>query len=707
MTALPTARQDISITEQRTLHGVGRAAGWLALAIAGEIARLQLIDAGPLVGYQHYKMAGELFAEAPFAATIVVLQGVLAIAGIVRSRIGICEWLRTAYAGWRAAAVAALFVAFAATLSKSLTVLATEILLAALIQGIALATIVLAAAALPAGTLTAIAERVRRLLPEHQENASGGVDRFALVAAGWVALVCALLAFVSYERHPHVPDEVSYLYQARYFAQGLIAMAAPPVREAFDLDLMMYEPSRWYSPVPPGWPALLSLGVLGGVPWLVNPVLNGVNVLLAYVLLRDVYGRRTARWACILLAASPWFVFMGMNFMTHTLSLSCTLLAAVSVARLRRGGNLWWAVLGGAAIGIVSIIRPLEGLAVAMLLGLWVLPARGKLFRFAPVTVLAAVSTIVGALVLPYNKVMTGSATTFPIMAYAEAVYGEGANDLGFGANRGIGWPGLDPFPGHGPADVVINAALNAFQLNIELLGWSVGSLLVIGLLLFSRRVRREDWWMLAAIAVVAGLHSFYWFSGGPDFGARYWYLIIVPCIALAARGIETIEEIARLPAAPRRTTSMDAPHAGYRDSRVTLGALALCAISVAVFIPWRAADKYYHYRLMEPGVERLAREHVFGESLVLVRGKRHPDYMSAGVYNPIDLRAAAPVYVWDRDETVRGAALQAYADRPVWIVDGPSVTGDGFKVAAGPLSSSEALNWRGGIVKDASGGAR
>ncbi|MGI9079037.1 MAG: ArnT family glycosyltransferase [Gemmatimonadaceae bacterium] len=706
MTALSTGRQDISVTEQRTLHGMGSAIGWWALAMIGEIARLQLVDAGPLVGYQHYKKAGELFAEAPVAATIVVMQGVLAIAGIARMGLRIGEWLGTAYPGWRAAAVAALSFAFAATLSKSPAVFATELLLASLIQGIALATIVLAAAALPANTLNALTERVRRLLPENQDNASG-IDRFALMTAAWVVLVCALFAFLSYERHPHVPDEVSYLYQARYFAHGLIAMAAPPVRAAFDLDLMMYEPSRWYSPVPPGWPAVLSLGVLGGVAWLVNPILNGANVLLAYLLLSDVYGRRTARWAGILIATSPWFVFMGMNFMTHTFSLACTLLAAISTARLRRGGSLWWAVLGGAAIGVVSIVRPLEGLAVAMLLGFWALAARGKRFRFAPVAVLAAGSTIVGAAVLPYNKVMTGSSTTFPIMAYADATYGEGVNDLGFGANRGIGWPGLDPFPGHGPADVVINAALNAFQLNVELLGWSIGSLLVIGLLLFSRRVLRQDWWMLAAIAVVAGLHSFYWFSGGPDFGARYWYLVIVPCIALAARGIETLEGLLGSRVGAPTTTSPGAPHAGPRDYRVTLGALGLCAISVAAFMPWRAVDKYYHYRRMEPGVEWLARRHGFGESLVLVRGRRHPDYMSAGIYNPLDLRAAMPVYAWDKDESVRGAALRAYANRPVWIIDGPSVTGDGFRVAAGPLSAQEAVNWKGSAAEDASGGKR
>jgi hypothetical protein len=87
-----------------------------------------------------------------------------------------------------------------------------------------------------------------------------------------------------------------------------------------------------------------------------------------------------------------------------------------------------------------------------------------------------------------------------------------------------------------------------------------------------------------------------------------------------------------------------------------------------------------------------LAEEYDFGRSLVLVRGDSHPDYTSAAVYNPLDLRAPAPVYAWDKDFEVRAAAIRAYADRPVWLVDGPTITGDGYRVAAGPLSAAEAL---------------
>jgi len=112
--------------------------------------------------------------------------------------------------------------------------------------------------------------------------------------------------------------------------------------------------------------------------------------------------------------------------------------------------------------------------------------------------------------------------------------------------------------------------------------------------------------------------------------------------------------------------------------------------------VPWRVTDKYHHYRGMRADIRRLAETHRFGRSLVLVSGQRHPDYASAGIYNPVDLGADAPVYAWDRDEETRRSVVGAFADRPVWLVDGPTVTGRGYRVAAGPLPASE-LMARGG----------
>lgn len=467
---------------------------------------------------------------------------------------------------------------------------------------------------------------------------------------------------------------------ARYFAAGLLDLPIPPVPDAFNLDLMTYEASRWFSPVPPGWPLILAAGVRLGVPWIVNPVLSGISVVLLYVFLRECYSRRTARLAVLLYSVSPWQLFLAMSFMTHTAALAAALAAAVCVGRLRRDPGVRWALAGGAAIGVVSWVRPLEGLIMALLLGFWSLGARGRRWRLAPSATLTLATIVAGAATLPYNRYLTGSARVMPIEAYTDRVFGPGANALGFGANRGLGWSGLDAFPGHGLRDVLANTNLNLSAANIELLGWATGSLVLLGFAVFGGRLRRGDWWMLAVIAIVTSLHHLMWFAGGPDFGARYWYLVIVPCVALAARGIERAEE---------RTAGLSG--SGPRAGAPTAALLALVVGAVLLFLPWRAVNRYYHYRRMEPAPRVLALEHHFGRSLVLVRGNRHPDFASAAIYNPLDLRAPETVFTWDRNAATREAVLAAYEDRPVWILDGPSVTGAGWRIHAGPLSATQA----------------
>ena len=128
-------------------------------------------------------------------------------------------------------------------------------------------------------------------------------------------------------------------------------------------------------------------------------------------------------------------------------------------------------------------------------------------------------------------------------------------------------------------------------------------------------------------------------------------------------------------------------------EARVLAAAGALCLGALLVFAPWRALDKYHDYLQMRPDVRELAAARGFGRSLVLVRGREYPDYASAAIYNPIDLAAPAPVYVHDRNPAVRAAVVRAFADRPVWIIDGPTMTGGAYRVAEGPVAASSLLS--------------
>ena len=263
----------------------------------------------------------------------------------------------------------------------------------------------------------------------------------------------------------------------------------------------------------------------------------------------------------------------------------------------------------GLALGFGSWIRPLDALIAAVLMGLWSLGWGGKRLKSGALAGLVLATAGSGAGTLYYNHLFTGSVTSFPIQAYMDRHYGPNSNAFGFGADPGFPWQ-MDPYPGHGLRDVVVNTNLNLFSVNVELFGWSIGSLLVVALLLFGRGGRGADFGMVFTIVAVIGALSFYWFSGGPDFGARYWYLAIVPLTALTARGIEFLKEL----------LERSGPQGAPDGTRIHLAVVTLCGLTLVNYLPWRAIDKYFHYLGMRPEIGRLAEEYDFRESLVLVR---------------------------------------------------------------------------------------
>src|SRR5262245_50728713 len=419
---------------------------WLGLAIAGQAAALQLIEAGPFVRYQHYRPL-EVLAETPVALAIVALQ-VVAVGVGLRGRLStVFSWVNRHLGWWRVLAVVVFLVPLGAAASRDVTRFAVELVFAAIIGGINLANVILAVTSLPSAALAGL--NAKLLGKQSGESRPNSKWDCAWAGAVLVTVAAGCLNWFCYERHPHVPDEVVYLLHARYFAAGELAMPLPSVPEAFDLDLMMYEADRWYCPVSPGWPAALAVGVWLGAAWLVNPVLAGVCVLLTYRLVRQAYDQGTARLVVLLFCLSPWQLFLAMSYMTHTFALACGLLAAVALLKARDTDRSVWALAAGAAVGMLALIRPLEGLISAAVLGLWTLGIGAKRFRFALVATFVAGALLVGSITLVYNHALTGNPLKFPLTAYTDKYYAEGVNSLGFGPNIGLGW-GLDPFPGHG-----------------------------------------------------------------------------------------------------------------------------------------------------------------------------------------------------------------------------------------------------------------
>ena len=628
---------------------LARSAAWLGLLIAGQAASLQLIDAGPRLHYQHL-VAPDQMPAVPLL--VLAIEGVAVAMALLPSGVSAGRGLR------RAGSFALVLVSLACLVSAAAPsadprAYLLELPLAFGLQLLHLGALVLGVRALPESGPVSPWPRVA---PAREE----GADPWVVGAAAWVVLVSGLLAVTSYERHPHVPDEVAYLYQARLLAAGRLTLPAPPVAEAFEIYLFEHDGERWYPTTTPGWPAILAAGVLAGAPWLVNPVLGGLGILLAFSLLRPLLGASDARAASLLLAASPWYLFTSMSFMTHAATLTAALAAGVALDRSRRTGRWRWVLGAGAACGLGGLVRPVDGLIVAGLLAAATLVLR---LGWPRLVLLASCALVVGSLVLPFNSHLTGDPLTPPLSAYSARYFAPHIEGLGFGPSRGRGWP-LDPYPGHGPRDALINGTLNAFSIQTDLFGWACGSILFAAWAVVRAR-RRIVWTLLAPIVAVFGVYFFYYYSGGPDFGARYWYLMIVPLAGLTVLGLR------------QAAADLAAPVA-----RLAGAAVLLTLAALAAWVPWRAIDKYHHFRGMRADLAQTGFE-AHEAPLVLIRGARFPDYASAAIYNPLDWNAPEPLYAREVDSSTVESLRAAFPGREILYLEGPTVTGRGYSVSS------------------------
>ena len=426
-----------------------------------------------------------------------------------------------------------------------------------------------------------------------------GLHRLSpLVPAALTLVASLLMSLVAFETMPHVEDELAYLFQARTFAGGALTVPAPPtiLQPGLEYYLLEVQNGRWFSVTSPGWPAVLALGVKLGVPWLVNPILAALSVLLAFAVTERLAGRDRADIVALMMGTSPWLVAMAGSFMAHTLTLFLMLLAwwlILRAAEQSRRRDLRLLMAGG-AMGVLFCTRPLEGLIVGGLTGLWLLfGSGGALSQRVRRSLPYAVGCVaIGGLVLVYNHIIAGHALTQPLTAYLDRIWAPGANSYGFGPDVGPkgGWGALDLWPGHSPLEALINTLNMAVSLQFDLMGWPIGSLALVLAFFLWQTPQKEDRLMLAVILVVVGATCFYWFADSYYIGPRYWFLAAFPLFYLSARGYQAIRE--RFP---------DKDHLAFL--RIDAILVFCCVFGLAVFLPWRGATKYHEYGSFNPAV--------------------------------------------------------------------------------------------------------
>jgi hypothetical protein len=380
-------------------------------------------------------------------------------------------------------------------------------------------------------------------------GAASSRARFAVFALALVsALAARLFTRLALRDVPHVMDEVAYVFEAKLMATGHLSAPVALPRAAFNMWFIDDRVAR-FSIFPPGWPAVLAVGVRLGLVFWVNPLIHLATVMVVGRAGARLGGPRLAVGAALLYAASPQAVILAGSLMSHTLvafAASVVTLVLVmlldtdapstkadAIARSRR------MVLGaGVALGIAVTTRPLCALVLALPLFALTL---SRAPRLAP-PILATMAPFVIALGA-FNRALTGSALRFPQSAYFDEhiapanvpffTYGKGCNALGFGH----------------ACDHTVRAAFHGLSAALtgtgdNLRSWSLlvaGPLLVVGvgLALARTSTRKTAVWLVSPALVAFFLYALYW-QAGVCYGARFYHAALPAVVLLVAFGLAT-----------------------------------------------------------------------------------------------------------------------------------------------------------------------
>jgi hypothetical protein len=175
---------------------------------------------------------------------------------------------------------------------------------------------------------------LRQALPR-LANLPDIVGRHPLAISATCFLILAFLSRFAYLATPISQDEYSPWLQAHIFAAGDLSAKLPvelidhlisPIYRGHFFAVNQHN-GELVSTYWPGFALLMAPFAWLGMPWLCNPLIVALNLLLSWRLGRDVFeSQRAAGWVLLLMIASPAVMLNGISFYSMPAHLLCNTL---------------------------------------------------------------------------------------------------------------------------------------------------------------------------------------------------------------------------------------------------------------------------------------------------------------------------------------------------------------------------------------------
>ena len=313
-------------------------------------------------------------------------------------------------------------------------------------------------------------------------------------------MICGFISWHVFDGVPGFIDSCAYMFQARLFAHGML-YAPPPIEPQFFEALHTILSGKWYTVYPPGYPAILALGVIFNISWLVNPFLGALTIVCIYLLAKELYGNGIAKLSAVMACASGFFLFMSSEFASHTSTLFFVTLAFLSFVWLvKKKRPLLSAVVCGASLGIALLCRPYTTFWICVPMGIAALIARKKLsLRHI---LIGAIPLLIACLAFfAYNYTTTGHPL---LLGYIQM----------HGKNH---YPGFHQEPWGSRIHTVTQGFKYTFEnlnaLNYYLFEWPMPALLFVCVFLAYGKKRFWEWLLVGWIVTLFVGHFFYFFQ--------------------------------------------------------------------------------------------------------------------------------------------------------------------------------------------------
>lgn len=375
-----------------------------------------------------------------------------------------------------------------------------------------------------------------------------------------VSLVAtACVAREVFEGIPHTEDEVAFLFQAKTLASGRLYVPTPPNLEFYNLPFLIDRNGMWFGKYPPGYPMVLALGVIWGHPWLINPIMGSLALVIIYLTGRRLYGTAVGAVAASLGIVSPFFLMQSGSLLSHATTLFFTSLFIYSFLRVSENSSRRFAIIAGVCLGMAFLSRQLTAVGIAVpfvMYGLYRVLREPRPALSAYSWTLVSFIPFLTALLL-CNAFFTGN----PLVSTYELYWP--FDKIGFG-------PGIGTGGQHTLSVGILDTRINMDSLSTHLFGWpwrldlvfiAVASLaLALRLVRYiaeklwenlprsSDQDRRQSLWDLLLLLMFVSLvaaYMLYW-TTGYMYGPRYYFEAMPALLLLSARGIFSVATIGR-----------------------------------------------------------------------------------------------------------------------------------------------------------------